>query len=154
MWRLGDALLERCDAIRYSVPDELRLSLERFRDRINVSRICQDALAKEIAKLEQLPRGALELEEMVDRLRSERAALDKQWFAQGVTDGITWTRGAPYEELLAAAEPTRPLGNEGRAAVRAGMKRHRHVAGFDEDGYVAGFRTAAAEVWARVKETV
>jgi hypothetical protein len=137
-----------------SVPDELRRALERYRDRINVSKICQDALAKEIAKLEQLPRGALELEELVDRLRDEKAAADRQSFAQGVTDGITWTRGAPYEELLAAADPARPLGKEGKAAVRAGAKRHRGTAGFDEDSYLAGFRTAAVEVWARVKETV
>jgi hypothetical protein len=34
------------------------------------------------------------------------------------------------------------------------MKRHRVDPGFDEESYVAGFRTAAAEVWARVKETV
>jgi hypothetical protein len=137
-----------------SVPDELHRSLERFRDRVNISKICQDALAKEIAKLEQLPRGALELEEMVDRLRNEKAAADRQWFAQGVTDGISWTRGTPYPELLAAADPARQLGPEGQAAVRVGMKRHRRSPGFDEESYVAGWRTAAAEVWARVRETV
>lgn len=137
-----------------SVPDDLRRSLERLRDRINVSKICQEALAKEIAKLEQLPRRALELEEMVERLRDEKAAADKQWFAQGVTDGISWTRGASYPELLAAAEPSQPLGKEGKAAVRAGLKRHRGTPGFDEESYVAGWRIAAAEVWARVKETV
>jgi len=137
-----------------SVPDDLHRSLERFRDRLNISRICQDALSKEIAKLEQLPTAALELEEMVDRLRSEKAVADRQWFAQGVTDGISWTRGAPYEELLAAAEPAQPLGQEGKAAVRAGAQRHRRRPGFDEESYVSGWRTAAAEIWARVKETI
>jgi hypothetical protein len=137
-----------------SVPDELHRSLERFRDRLNISKICQDALAKEIAKLEQLPRGAFELEEMVERLRDEKSAADRQWFAQGVTDGITWTRGAPYPEMLAAADAAQPLGKEGKAAVGASIQRHRGTAGFDEDSYVAGWRTAAAEVWARVKESV
>jgi hypothetical protein len=137
-----------------SVPDDLRRSLDRFRDRLNVSKICQDALMKEIAKLEELPRGALELEEMVERLRSEKASADRRWFAQGVTDGISWTRGAPYPELLAAADPAQPLGDEGSAAVRASVERHRGSPGFDEDNYVAGWRMAAAEVWARVKETV
>ncbi|MGH3111083.1 MAG: hypothetical protein ACRDQT_09220 [Gaiellaceae bacterium] len=137
-----------------SVPDELHRSLERFRGRLNVSRVCQEALAKEIAKLEQLPRGAIELEELVDRLREEKAASDKQWFAQGVTDGISWTRGAAYPELLVAADPARALGTEGKAAVRAALRRRRQSPGFDEVSYVAGWRTAAAEVWARVKETV
>jgi predicted CopG family antitoxin len=137
-----------------SIPDELHRSLERFRERLNISKVCQEALAKEIAKLEQLPRGALELEEMVERLRDEKAAADKHWFAQGVTDGISWTHGAAYPELLAAADPTSPLRKAGQAAVRAGIQRRRRSAGFDEASYVAGWRTAAAEVWARVKETV
>lgn len=140
--------------VTISVPDELHRSLERFRERLKISKICQDALAKEIAKLEQLPRGALELEELVERLRHEKADADRQWFAQGVTDGISWTRGASYPELLAAADTDRALGKEGRSAVRAGMKRYQADPGFDEESYVAGWRTAAAEVWARVKETV
>jgi hypothetical protein len=137
-----------------SVPDELHRSLERFRDRLNISRVCQEALAREIAKLEQLPRGALELEKLVERLRDEKAATDRQWFAQGATDGIDWTRGAAYPELVAAADPAQALGKQGRDAIRAGVRRHGRTVGFDEESYVAGWRTAAAEVWARVRETV
>ncbi len=93
--------------LNITIPDELYAALQTWRGRINISKIFQKAIAREIAKLEDLPRQAAELEVIVDRLREEKARSEKAYFAQGVSDGITWARGAPYQELRLWREPGR-----------------------------------------------
>jgi mannose-6-phosphate isomerase-like protein (cupin superfamily) len=39
------------------------------------------------------------------------------------------------------------LGKEGKAAVRAGIRRHARTPGFDEERYVAGWRTLDEHPW-------
>jgi post-segregation antitoxin (ccd killing protein) len=41
--------------LNITVPQDLYDRLEKWRDRLNLSRICQDALARELARLEEIP---------------------------------------------------------------------------------------------------
>lgn len=66
--------------LNITISDELYAALQTWRDRINISKICQEAIAKEVAKLEDLPRQAVELETLIDRLREEKAQSDKTYF--------------------------------------------------------------------------
>ncbi|MGQ0847743.1 MAG: hypothetical protein ACT4OP_01240 [Actinomycetota bacterium] len=135
-----------------SVPLELHDRLEKWRDRLNISRVCQEALERELRRLEELPDDAKALSGLVDRLAREKADGETQWFAQGVSDGMTWARGAAYIDLKAAAETgsTSPVAS----AIRKGKSSHAKVVGFDDDSYVAGWKFAASEVWRRVKTKI
>jgi hypothetical protein len=134
-----------------SVPQDLHDRLDRWRDSINISRICQEALERELRRLEELPEDALALGQLVRRLSEEKADGDRQWFSQGVADGMTWARGAAYVDLKAAATSSPDASPGAMAAVRKGATAHRSQPGFDTDAYESGWGFAAAEIWRRVE---
>ncbi|MGH8916375.1 MAG: hypothetical protein ACRDZM_17895 [Acidimicrobiia bacterium] len=132
-----------------SIPQDLHNRLENWRDRLNISKVCQEALERELRRLEELPEDAKALGNLVERLSHEKADGERQWFSQGVSDGMTWARGASYVDLKAAADTTGPTPSVS-SAIEDGKSSHSDVVGFDEDSYVAGWRFAAGEVWRRV----
>lgn len=143
--------------LNITVPDDLYEALEKWRDRLNISKICQEAIAREVAKLEDLPRQAVELEALVERLRQEKAHVEKFYFAQGVTDGIAWARGASYVELQRCGESGRleqPARDDRAKALEHALRRYRQDPAFDEQTYLEGWRAGVREVWRRVKDKV
>lgn len=136
-----------------SVPQDLHARLENWRDRLNISRVCQEALERELRRLEELPEDAKALTGLVERLAREKADGERHWFSQGVSDGMNWTRRAAYADLRAAVETTEPTPPVD-IAIRNGMSSYTDVAGFDEESYVGGWRFAASEVWRRVKTKI
>jgi hypothetical protein len=134
-----------------SIPQDLHDRLDRWRDNINISRICQEALERELLRLEELPQDAMALGDMVRRLSEEKADGDRHWFSQGVADGMTWARGAAYVDLKAAATSSLDASLGAKAALRKGANAHRSRPGFDSDAYGTGWRFAAAEIWRRVE---
>jgi post-segregation antitoxin (ccd killing protein) len=142
--------------LNITIPDELYASLAPWRDHINISKVCQEALTRELAKLNDLPRQAAELSDLIDRLHLEKANAEKFAFAQGLTDSVTWTRGASYAELRRWGE----LGEAGaaraddNAAFEAALQRHRDEPAFDERAYREGWMMGIKEVWQRVRDKV
>lgn len=139
--------------LNITIPDELYRALEKWRDRLNISRLCQEAIAREVAKLEDLPRQAAELETLVERLRQEKALAERFWFAQGVTDGIAWTRGASYGELRLWGETGR-LEPPEPEALQSALRRYRGDPAFEGETYRQGWAAGVKEVWQRVKDKV
>ena len=83
--------------LNITIPDELYAALEPWRDHINISRVCQEALAREVAKLNDLPRQAAELADLVERMQNgwpintpPREAFYGGTGASGYTDFPTW----------------------------------------------------------------
>lgn len=143
--------------LNITIPDELYRALGRWRSRVNISRVCQEAIAREVAKLEELPRAATELEALVERLRREKAGADQFWFAQGVTEAIAWTRDAPYEELRRWGEAggeEAPRLADGCRGLQNALRRYRQDPAFAKKTYVEGWVAGAREVWQRVKDKV
>jgi post-segregation antitoxin (ccd killing protein) len=143
--------------LNITVPDGLYEALEKWRDRLNISKICQDAIAREIAKLEDLPQQAAELEALVERLREEKARGEKADFAQGVSDGIAWARGAPYEELRLWGQRDgleRAARDGGPGAFRAALHRYRSTRPVDDKAHTEGWMAGVREVWQRVRDKV
>lgn len=143
--------------LNITIADELYDALEKWRDRLNISRVCQEAIAREVAKLEELPRAAAELEALVERLHQEKAVTERFWFAQGVTDGIAWTRGAPYAELRRWGElgAVDQAGDDGGSrALETARRRYAKQADFDDKALMEGWLAGVREVWQRVKDRV
>jgi len=65
------------------VPDDLYQQLERHRTRIAVSRICQEALRRELARLEWSGRDPMVEEEVIARLAKEKEEWEAKWRGAG-----------------------------------------------------------------------
>jgi hypothetical protein len=69
--------------------------LERVRDRVNVSKVCATALAKELDMLDTMPvvaSGASEdqrVQRLIQRLLRQRESRDR-WYLRGKQDGTEW----------------------------------------------------------------
>jgi hypothetical protein len=134
-----------------SISQDLHTRLEHWRENLNISRICQEALERELRRLEELPADAVALGDLVKRLSKEKADGDRQWFSQGVADGMSWARGAAYVDLKAAAVGSAEATPGAKSALRKGAAAHNGNAGFDSDAYKSGWGFAATEIWRRVE---
>ncbi|MGH9226556.1 MAG: hypothetical protein ACRD2W_22855 [Acidimicrobiales bacterium] len=102
--------------------------------------------------MEDLPDDARALRGLVERAE-ENADGQRRWFSQGVSDGMTWARGASYVELKSVAEGPE-LTPSAAEAIERGKVAHSDVVGYDQDSYVAGWRFADAEEWRRVETKI
>jgi hypothetical protein len=137
-----------------SIPQDLHDRLEHWRDHLNISRVCQRALDREVRRLEELPQDAHALGTLVERLSREKADGDRAWFSQGVADGMTWAQGASYIDLRETAEKGVEATPEITAVVSRRMSRHEEELGFEPESYIEGWRFAASELWRRVKDKI
>jgi post-segregation antitoxin (ccd killing protein) len=99
--------------INISIPEELYAELEKWRDQLNVSGICQEALRKEVARQEAVATAGDDLDAVVERLRAEKDEWEKHWYEVGVQLGYEWAKRAGYRRLVEwlqrAAPPTDAL---------------------------------------------
>lgn len=142
--------------LNITIPDELYAALQPWRDHINISKVCQEALAREVAKLNDVPRQAAELAVLVERMQQEKAHAEKFAFAQGLTDSVTWARGASYAELRRWGEFGEKAASRGGidGALQDALQRYRVDTSFDEQSYRQGWVTGIGEVWERVRDKV
>ena len=92
--------------ISVSLPEELVARLEPVKARINVSQVCREALERRLDSLERAAaQGAeLDLEGLVDRLRSERELIEGKFDDLSRRNAATWLNTASYLELKAVAD--------------------------------------------------
>jgi hypothetical protein len=89
--------------LNLTIPDDLYERLERWRERVNVSKVCARALEKELAMLEASPSGTIDpkVQRLLQRLLGRR----QQWYQRGREDGETWAlEVATAGELREVAE--------------------------------------------------
>ena len=97
--------------ISISVSDELYGRLQNFKADINVSKLCQEAIKKEIKKKEDFQiriTAKPELNEIIKRLRREKMESDIKISELGRIDGIEWAKIAHYEDLMLALKGYNP----------------------------------------------
>lgn len=63
---------EMTQNITITVPDELGAKLEKWRDRMDISKVCQKALQTAVFRLEHSPNFGKDLEATLERLRTEK----------------------------------------------------------------------------------
>src|SRR5262245_22160607 len=83
----GGAELAR---LNLTIPDALYERLDRFRDRVNLSRVWANALEKELVMLEgQATMENPRLQRMVQRLQRLQSNKER-WYQRGREDGENW----------------------------------------------------------------
>lgn len=142
--------------LNITVPDELYQRVERWRDRLNLSRICQDAIARELDKLEQIPDEVRGMHEALNRLGQEKAKADRSCFRKGVHDGLEWARGAEYSLLKRWGE----LNDDGaieealRGPAAQSAKTHQNLDSGDTRPYADGWLAGVQQFWQRAKKSL
>ena len=99
--------------LNLTIPDPLYERLEKLRDRVNVSKICAAALAKELEMIEgtmDIASGATgtmqdrKVERLVERFLRQKE-IKTLWYRRGRQDGETWAiERATLEELRVLGE--------------------------------------------------
>jgi hypothetical protein len=109
--------------INISVPDPLYARLDRLRDRVNASKVCANALEKELDMIEGRTAPAdPDIERLVQRLLSSR----ERWYERGREDGKQWAVSvATREHLYQAVEETE--GEDGEALAGAVRRRRQNL---------------------------
>lgn len=87
--------------INISIPEDLHAELDNWRDQLNVSGICQEALEKEVGRLKAVATAGEDLDSVVKRLRAEKDEWERQWYERGIQLGREWAKQARYQRLLA-----------------------------------------------------
>src|SRR5690349_16319221 len=73
--------------LNITIPDALYERLEELRDRINLSKVCANALEKEVAMLERQPNITdPRIAQLLKRLQGTK----ERWYQRGREDGIQW----------------------------------------------------------------
>lgn len=87
--------------LNITIPDALYERLEQLRDRINLSKVCANALEKEVAMLERQPNITdPRIAQLLKRLQGAK----ERWYQRGHEDGMQWAvETATREELWIVA---------------------------------------------------
>jgi hypothetical protein len=140
--------------LNITVPDDLYERVEKWRDRLNLSRICQDAISREVDKLELVPEDVRRMQEALSRLGREKATVERSCFRKGVYDGLEWARQAEYALLKrwgeqAAGSDAQDEALRGPAAASAAT----HAGGIDwhPQPYAEGWIAGVNQFWERAR---
>lgn len=88
--------------VNISIPDELHQRLEEIRQAdatLNISGICQEALGREVARRDPLPKDIEITDDIVERLRSEKEDDERESRERGFLVGAEWARRAKFPDL-------------------------------------------------------
>ena len=151
--------------VTVSIPDLLHEKMEKWRTSFNLSKMFQEAVTEAIQKKEDFQRRIkqdLDMAEIVDRLKKEKAHSDQNSFETGREEGVKWARSASYDDIQYALtwNDDRNLFNDnvlgGYFFEKVEKSRLMEINGGEMNEYLAvyvnGWRKGLAEFWDEVKE--
>ena len=98
--------------VSISLPDELITRLEPIKERINISRVCREAIENRISIFEGAgvrQEDDLDLQSLIARLREERTMVEGKWENLAKRNAIGWLHTASLMEIRNAMEPKTSL---------------------------------------------
>jgi len=91
--------------ISISIPEKLHERLQKLKGQINVSKLCQDAIEKEVKKKEAFLKRihkSPKTDKIIERLSKEKEESSGLVYERGKLDGEQWAKIAHYDDLYAA----------------------------------------------------
>ncbi len=140
--------------LNITVPEELYARMEKWRDRLNLSRICQEAISRELNKIEEIPEEVRNMHEALSRLGQQKAKADRSSFRKGVYDGLEWARQAEYAFLKRWGEQAitdESLEEALRGPAARTAAANRNDATWEIKPYGEGWIAGVRQFWERVK---
>lgn len=150
--------------INITIPDDLAQALGPWRDQINISAVCADALQRKVDMLAATNDEDARYRELIARLRAERLFDEDHSEHVGFTDGSEWAvESARYPDIQWFVQDfeTDPVSPELGDRVQARFPQ-LHDRSIDEielndcspEHYWEGFRHGVLDVWGRVRSAV
>ncbi|MBD2072404.1 hypothetical protein H6F86_00450 [Phormidium sp. FACHB-592] len=134
--------------ITVTISDSLHGRLQRVKDSLNVSRVCQEAIEYAVqieeTKLKEIP----VVEKVLERLRLEKERSEAEWKQIGVKDGQEDAAELSYNEFR-LLELDDELSEETHEWIES--KRIQYLENPDEDVYLEGWKEGVLSVWDQVK---
>jgi hypothetical protein len=151
--------------VTVSIPDLLHEKMEKWRQSFNLSKMFQDAITEAIQKKEDFQKRIqqdLDLCEIIDRLKKEKAQSECGYFDTGRSDGIAWAKRAHYDDLqyalgwddLGNACKDEVLGEYFAEKLGKIKRKDKRLEGINEyvSAYVKGWKKGLIEFWEEIKE--
>ena len=151
--------------VTVSMPDMLYQKMERWRRSFNLSQMLQEAVAEAIQKKEDFQKRIqedLDISEVVERLRREKAQSEGNFFDTGRRDGVAWGKSAGYDDIMYAlawddldnACRDRVLGPYFRDKIEA--SKLMQISGETINGYtkmyLQGWQRGLREFWEMIRD--
>ncbi len=153
--------------VTVSIPDLLYEKLERWRRSFNLSKMFQDAVAEAIQKKEDFQkriRQDLDLGEVIERLRKEKAKSAGNLFDTGRQDSVLWAKSASYDDIMYALawEDVDKGPKDGIMGPYFSEKiKMDKLMDFLDDGineyariYIKGWKKGLADFWDEIKDKI
>ena len=99
-WKVEAVVLN----LTITVPEALHERLQAVKKNFNVSQVCQKAIESEVNRQELLRKGLENMNDVIERLRQEKAVLAKRWFDMGYKAGLETLKTISYKALLIYSE--------------------------------------------------
>lgn len=151
--------------VTVSMPDMLYQKMERWRRSFNLSKMLQDAVAEAIQKKEDFQRRIqedLDVNEVIERLRREKAQSEGNFFDSGRRDGVAWAKSAGYEDIIYALSceemdnivEDKVLGAYFRGRIESSKLMQIEGETINEHAkvYVRGWQKGLGDFWAEIKD--
>jgi Arc/MetJ-type ribon-helix-helix transcriptional regulator len=151
--------------VTVSIPDMLHEKMEKWRESFNLSKMFQDAVMEAIQKKEDFQkriREDLDLHDIIERLRQEKARSEGDFLESGRREGLLWARSAHYDDLMYALSWS-DYDNAAKDTILGGFFQERvrdnrlFEAGAEGNAeyfriYVMGWKNGVEQFWNEIRE--
>lgn len=158
--------------LNISVPDDLFDRIEAVKEKVKVSKICQEALMNAVT-VEELRNMAPEEEEnLIARLRNQKEKNFDAWYGVGEKRGIVSARSLDLADFRMAEKVTEIMGQgpddieevlyhlDGDYIKDSKLKdyleecQEEDPLGFDRDAFLKGWFAGVLTVWEEIKDRI
>lgn len=139
------------ERINITIPNTLNERLQVVKGRLNVSKICQEAIEKAVSVEEVNAEDTPARDKLIKRLRMEREEAIKEWRETGFADGRKDAEELSYDDFR-MLENDSGIPEETRDWVKE--NRFEYYERLDEKSYFEGWIEGALNVWAEIKDQV
>ncbi len=148
--------------ITISIPADLRDRLQHpsVKKALNISRVCQEALSRQVQRLLELPVDVQRMESLLERLRGEQKSTHDKWFADGAASGRDWVEHeashAVLQKLGEADSVTRIrlLQIDRPVSLQELLKLHRAEEDFSEQAFIEGWAHVIGLLWQVIRRNL
>ena len=136
--------------INITITDNLFEKLQTVKENLNVSGVCQEAIASAV-KIEELKqKGTVDMGTVIERLREEKRAFVQVYHVQGKEEALEDAKEIPYGDFVAISEGEDPR-SLGRFDGRWFEDRLRSDPDFDINAFFEGWVEGIKEFWEDIK---
>jgi predicted transcriptional regulator len=136
------------ERITITVPDGLYERLQAVKVKLNVSRVCQNAIEQAVIIEEIKTKDVPIKDKVIERLRLEKQVASKEWHETGFTEGIEDAQELSYEDFQALEKGE--ISEEVREWVKD--KHFQYLENPDEDIYFKGWAEGVLHFWNEIKD--